>query len=178
VQRGWGDCQGTQNQHFLLYSLWWCVKEKVVWICIHTLQNIEALSFGTKWLNSEGRRAVSLGPAGKLAVCSGAVRWRGKPSCWSLSTHGRAQISRPKSWIPKKGTPVMPSSCIPGACCAQVSGSLPALQGLCRMVSVGGPKQTHQTGSLVKAGTSFIVSVFCLYRVEEGGGDFWWGKMM
>ena len=29
----------------------------------------------------------------------------------------------------------------------------------------------------VKAGTRFIVSVFCLYRVEEGGGDFWWGEM-
>jgi hypothetical protein len=30
----------------------------------------------------------------------------------------------------------------------------------------------------VKAGTCFIVSVFCLYRVEEGGGDFGWGEMM
>jgi hypothetical protein len=25
----------------------------------------------------------------------------------------------------------------------------------------------------VKAGTCFIVSVFCLYTVEEGGEDFW-----
>ena len=30
--------------------------------------------------------------------------------------------------------------------------------------------QTYQES--VKAGTCFIVSVFCLYRVEEGGGDF------
>lgn len=35
------------------------------------------------------------------------------------------------------------------------------------------PKQTYPGLESVKAGSPFIVSIFCLYRVEEGGGDFW-----
>jgi hypothetical protein len=34
-------------------------------------------------------------------------------------------------------------------------------------------KQIHLGQESFKAGTCFIVSVFCLYKVEEGGGDFW-----
>ena len=36
-----------------------------------------------------------------------------------------------------------------------------------------GPKQTHPGRESVKAGTHCIASVFCLYRVEEVGRDFW-----
>ena len=55
-----------------------------------------------------------------------------------------------------------------------------SLSALCRQVQARGEKpiqlglsRAEQDGESVKAGTSFIVSVFCLYRVEEGGGDFW-----
>ena len=34
-----------------------------------------------------------------------------------------------------------------------------------------GPKQTHPGQESVRAGIHFILSVFCLYRVEEAGGE-------
>jgi hypothetical protein len=48
---------------------------------------------------------------------------------------------------------------------------------LSRMKNIDGPKETHWAGSLVKAGIHFIKSASCLYRVEGGGGVFWWGEV-
>ena len=47
------------------------------------------------------------------------------------------------------------------------------------MANIDGPKETHQVGSLVKAGTRFNVAAICLYRQgKEVGIEVWndvWG---
>ena len=45
------------------------------------------------------------------------------------------------------------------------------------MANIDGPKETHQVGSLVKAGTRFNVAAIFLYRQCKEVGIEVWGEM-